>query len=1064
MRALVFWLALAMVSTGSAAARPELGIHKAFVADNHLVLDGEGRLHLVYLDWDGVQTDVFHTLSEDEGLSWSLPTNLSQSAAMSSSEPPDLAVDPDGRVVFVWSEGEEDSAAVYVIGVDDVGSVPPTNVAETGNWASGPKIEFDPGGLAHVVWYDEGDPDSRLAYLRGLGEKAEPAYIGPETGYAQHPSLSIDQDGNLHVVFSYTASYGASPIDVFYLTSADGGLSWSDTTRLSETSRPSLYPHLVVDPYLGTVHVVWQEGEDEDAEVRYVSNEGKGWTEPLNLSNTPGAGSLYPTLSIDGLGTLHLVWSDEEDGDFDVHHRSLDWSLVWGDRENVSDTGESSLGTTQLETLSGYGFMVLWVEGDASPFRIEGRAGFSEVLFTDVAGDAGLDSTGISRVAAWADVDGDGDEDLAVLTWPLTGGSRGRIHLNRGATFDLIESFSTDGRVNAAAWGDYDNDGDRDLAVAQVGGRVLLYRNAGDGSLEEVGSSLGLVETLEGQALAWSDYDRDGWVDLYVTSAAVGSNVLYDNGEGSGFSETALAAGVDAAGADCRGAAWADYDRDGWPDLSVAVCGPNLLFHNEGDGTFAEVATVAGVDDPSDGEACSWADFDLDGDLDLFVLNQLGPNALFRNDGGGSFTEVTETASLEAEGRGAVAAWADVDNDGDPDLFTSQAVTALYRNNGKAVFTEVGSAAGLALTTVGEFHGAGWADHDSDGDLDLFLNNSLSGGADYLFLNGDYGEAVHNWLLLDLVGLGHNLDGIGAQVTLWNEGRPWLQEVTGGLGFSQSGGAVHFGLGEKDEADSLVIVWPSGQIDRLVRWRANRRTTVVEGGSLLNVWPGDTDNNGVVNEADVLPLVVYWHREGAERAAEHPSSWEAQTASTWDPDSSTYADADGDGRVEVADLLPIGVNWSRVHPLPPGAKVCQPVIRDHGPYLEIYEKLLRAVEEAPAGRELGALCEYLEGLIALARSGRVKFQDRLIGFTPNPSRSGTEIRFEISRPGRLAITIYDVRGRRVWALVEDRLRAGRSGVYWDGRNDRGTEVAPGVYLCRMVRGRFAEVRKLVVVR
>ena|GEM_PF-1165907 len=1072
-------LVLILVLGGTLAARAgtapfELEIHTAFVADNHVVFDGEGRLHLVYYDLVynevvGNHTDVFHTMSDDEGLTWATPVNLTSSVGEFSYEPPDVAVDPAGNVVAVWSEGGPDSAAVYVW-CEAWGWDTPQKIAETGNWATGPKIEFDSQGVAHILWYDQGDPDSRLAYLRLEGGGPWPVtYIGPAAGYAQYPSLAVDAEDNLHAVFSHGETYPDEMMDVFYLTSTDGGNTWSDTSGVCNTpGEGSLYPHLLVDSFDGTLHVVWQEGgRGSAAEVHYSSSDGSGWSEPENLSNTTGA-SLHPTLSQDALGTLYVVWSDAVDGDFDVYRRSGDWTsgaLGWAPRVNLSRTGESSEGATQMERLDRYGQIVCWVEGDAKPYEFRCWSGFSDVRFEDAAAEAGFVSTGFSRGAAWADLDRDGLEDVVVLGWV----GESRIHRNRGdQTFEILSDLGTSGAVNGAAWGDYDNDGDRDLAVAELGGALLLYENGGDGNLTEVGAAVGLPSSFDGWAVAWCDFDCDGWIDLFASNFGVGANALYHNDGGEAFSDWAAGAGVGAAGMDCRGAAWADYDGNGWPDLYVTAHGQNLFFRNAGDSTFTEVAAALGVADLANGEACCWADFDMDGDLDLFVLNGLEDNILYRNENDGTFTDVTDSVHLAARGRGSVAVWEDVDNDGDPDLFTSGAPTALFRNNGRGLFAEAASAAGLQVSTTAEFYGAGWADVDNDGDPDLILTDGSNGRPNALFFNGgyqgDFPEAVGGWIGLDLVGEESNRDAIGAGVTLISGGRTWHQETSGGLGLSQNAGTVRFGLGDRPDADTVVVRWPSGALDTLFHWRSNRRATVHEGQSFLDVWPGDTNNDGVVDEADVLPLVVYWHARGARRDVPSPSAWEEQGVRLWDPDSAAYADADGSGRVEVADLLPIGLNWGRTHVLAGGAKICRPRIRDHGPYLARYEALHRSVVGAPPGTGLEAVRVHLESLIAEARGSRVGSGDRLLGFDPNPCRRGTRVHLAIGRPGPVDVAVFDVTGRRVATLLARDLPAGAHEVFWDGSNAAGRAVAPGVYLCRMTRGRTVDMKKLVVVR
>ncbi len=336
---------------------------------------------------------------------------------------------------------------------------------------------------------------------------------------------------------------------------------------------------------------------------------------------------------------------------------------------------------------------------------------------------------------------------------------------------------------SGAAWGDYDNDGWPDLFLVNIaaplagavdgsGGepdgdaRSRLYRNLGDGTFEDVTGSSAIDHSELGMGAAWADYDGDGWRDLVVT--AYGQNRLYRN-EGDGrFVDVSAAAGLSRDIGFWAGAAWGDYDRDGDLDLYVtgyakytpganagvnllqyevevpASLNPssyrperNLLYRNDGDGTFTEVAEAAGVDG-TDGRSLSgtWADFDGDGWLDIYVANDVSDNALYLNQQDGTFTNVSH-AALVADYRGAMGLGVgDWDEDGDPDLFITHWIAqenALFSNrlsdgagsDGRPLqFLDEADRYGLgqiALDYVG--WGTSFVDYDNDGRLDLFVAN-----------------------------------------------------------------------------------------------------------------------------------------------------------------------------------------------------------------------------------------------------------------------------------------------------------------------------------------------------
>ncbi|MHC5053532.1 MAG: FG-GAP-like repeat-containing protein [Planctomycetota bacterium] len=338
-------------------------------------------------------------------------------------------------------------------------------------------------------------------------------------------------------------------------------------------------------------------------------------------------------------------------------------------------------------------------------------------VFTDVG--AGL--TGVRNGSlAWGDYDGDGNLDIASTGMALSATTN--IHRNDGGgVFVEIPAGLAGLTYSSLAWGDYDNDGDLDLALVGFSGgwQARLYRNDGGGTFVEIPAGL---EGADGCSLAWGDYDNDGDLDLALAGYTPSGNItkVYRNDGPGGFVDTA--AGLTGV-RDCS-LAWGDYDNDG--DLDIALAGyaqsspVTSIYRNDGGGTFVEIpAGLTAVDRCS----LAWGDYDNDADLDLALAGDTGSgyvSTVYRNDGAGVFTDIG--AGLTGV-RDCSLAWGDYDNDGDLDLALAGDVSAgphmtiVYINQGADVFADSGAVLpGVYLGSLA------WGDYDNDGDLDLALS------------------------------------------------------------------------------------------------------------------------------------------------------------------------------------------------------------------------------------------------------------------------------------------------------------------------------------------------------
>ena len=432
-----------------------------------------------------------------------------------------------------------------------------------------------------------------------------------------------------------------------------------------------------------------------------------------------------------------------------------------------------------------------------------------------------------------------------------------------------------------AATGDFDNDGRVDLYLTAFGPDRLL-RNRGDGTFEDVTARAGLGDPAWGVSASFVDYDRDGWLDVYVAnyldqdlardtpcrspaSALDYCNPLvyrpqpdrlYRNRGDGTFQEVSARAGIGGVSAPGLGVIATDVNADGWPDLYVANDStPNFLWVNQKDGTFREDAVIAGVavaqsGAPQASMGLAAGDFDRDGDEDLFVTNLTGEyNTLYVNDGQGWFEDRSIALGLTGPSLPYTtfgAGWIDLENDGWPDLLVvSGAVTIIralseagdpfplsqtnqiFANHGGRGFADVTERGGAALALSEVSRGAAFGDLDNDGDTDVLVANN-NGPARLLLSRAADGAHWFGLRVLDARGR----DAYGARVEIHGAGAPVLTRRvrTDGSYASANDPRVLFGLGDRAETQEVRVHWPDGKVEA---WRAvpiDRYSTLRQGG------------------------------------------------------------------------------------------------------------------------------------------------------------------------------------------------------------------------------------------
>jgi len=553
------------------------------------------------------------------------------------------------------------------------------------------------------------------------------------------------------------------------------------------------------------------------------------------------------------------------------------------------------------------------------------------------------------------------------------------------------------GAYLGVAAGDYDQDGDDDLYFSNQSGSNILYENLGNGLFEDVTEEAGVKTDGLSFSAVWGDIDNDGDLDLFAATWQKGNRLFLNNGDKT-FQNVTQQAGLSLK-ASCVHAVMADVNNDSFLDIYIAVNDEgNKLYKNNGDGTFSDITIESGAVYYGRAMGAGFFDYDKDGDVDLYLVHDYGQaNHLYQNDGAGHFVNVAEQAGVNRAGDGMGVDFGDYNNDGWLDMYITQMNgNLMYRNNGDGTFANVTVAAGVV--GGGMSWGVNSLDCDNDGWLDIFIANQSQ-----------------FWQFLPT---------IYPNMLFWNKGDGTFVEVA-----KQAGTATIF-----DSFGSATLDFNNdGWVDIAV---ANRTASPADNEFLKNLggrnhWlnmqlEGTVSNRSAIG-ARVEAFAGDWRRVDEVRAG---SGYNSQNSLTLEF---------GLGQHDKMDSLllywPSGI-VEKYFGIASNQKI--KIVERQG--------IVTAVHNSETPRTLPDHFALLQNY-------------------PNPFNPMTTISFQLPREGRVVLSIHNVRGQKILELLNEIMPAGSHKIAWQGTDRFGKPVASGLYLSRLIiAGQETFIRKMLLIR
>ncbi len=566
---------------------------------------------------------------------------------------------------------------------------------------------------------------------------------------------------------------------------------------------------------------------------------------------------------------------------------------------------------------------------------------------------------------------GPGRGPLAVFNW-----------LDNPLIFSTVLNspvVTTPGDSRSVNWIDIDGDQDLDLFISngpQGGEDNFLYLNNGQGLFTALDNDPIVSDGKPSDGATWADYDNDGDNDCFVANWYGVNNLLYRNEGNGSFTQITTGSPVTDGGYS-ETASWGDYDNDGLLDLYVTNSDgipKNFLYRNNGDGNFVKITSGAPVADAFISRCVNWTDFNNDGTLDLFVTNENNQaENLYSNNGDGTFTKITAGTLVNNGGKTMSASWGDYDNDGLQDVFLAndQGNDVLFHNDGNGNFTKITN--DPIVNSGGNTFGSQWADIDNDGDLDLFATNSFWGGpwSNFLFINNNNGTFTRD----------------SSEIVSKDEG--WSYGCA--FGDFDRDGDLDLAVANCLNASQPDYLYENHAAESVNHWLVVQCT-------------GTQSNRSAIG---ARVRVKSW---SGGQMREQMREISAQSGYCGQNQLAPHFGLGPDASIES-----VTVEW------PSGVE-------------EIFGNI--------------ATNQYLgitEGQ-GVSTQEQGKSRMRIWPPGPNPFHDSVACRFELAESDKLSIEVADIQGKSIRNLGSETYLQGEHQVIWDGRSEQGEKVAAGLYL------------------
>jgi hypothetical protein len=517
---------------------------------------------------------------------------------------------------------------------------------------------------------------------------------------------------------------------------------------------------------------------------------------------------------------------------------------------------------------------------------------YSQIYFEDLAesfniqAHTGSYSSTIGNGLSFADYDGDGWDDIT-----LTSASNEPLMFFKNYQgFFVKETLimpEITYQTRAVNWVDYDNDGDKDLFVTSDTNGNRLYEKNATGLVDVTVQSGIPLDNLYTFGASWGDINNDGCLDFYLSNRieiGVIANLLFKNNCDGTFTNVTDEVGLTNSPALTFCSGFFDINNDGWQDLYIAndKFFPNILYKNNGDGTFTDISSSSGTNLIVDAMSVTVDDFNNDGFLDIFITNT--PNVvstlsigsiLLQNNGDETFTDVSISSRTQLDSYSWGSSFLDAENDGDLDLYVSCSYTdssgypsyAFYENQSDETFSAPNGIGFIGNNEVSYASAIG--DVDNDGKVDILVSNGFNTPP---FLWQNQSVSTNNYLSISLEGNLSNRDGVGAMLEISVNEEKQFRYIMNGEGYlTQNSLKEFFGIGEAEIVDYIKVKWLSGVEDVIYNITVNQNITIVEGSALsvndsdynqFTFSPNPVYEKGIINSKDIIQLIEVYSTGG----------------------------------------------------------------------------------------------------------------------------------------------------------------------------------------------------------